>query len=484
MRAAILVVDDDRALLRALPDTLRLRMEGVDVTTAASAPEALALIASADYDAIVSDIKMPGMDGIELLHEVQRLRPDTPTLLITGHGEHDLAVRALRGGAYDLIQKPIDRDYIVAALVRAITRSRLTRELERQRGLLERQARVLDQMSEGVIVLAADGRVELWNDAAAFVTGVPPEEAVGRPLEAVLPGWADAGARIEIADAPGTAPPRLVPIESEGGDLWLSCNAVRFRDAVIYTFRSTSAERGVDELKSEFLSTVSHELRTPLAVVYGAATTLAERDPGGERREQLLAVLLQEAARLRQLVEDLLTASALDGDRLALSVEPLDPIAFVRTVVDTLRVGAPAGATIDLELPATARPLRADPEKLRQVLINLIENALKHTPAGTPVTVGVEERDSAIRVFVRDRGPGVPPAEQRRIFEKFYRADPLGGSAGSGLGLYISRELVKLMEGRITVVSAPHEGATFAVDLPVAAAAERRPAGVGELLHR
>ena len=106
----------------------------MEVDTSDSALEALELIQEHDYDAIVSDIKMPGMDGLALLAKIQELRPDTPTLLITGHGEHDLAVQALRGGAYDFIQKPIDRDYMVAALKRAIQTRRLRRQLcEQQR---------------------------------------------------------------------------------------------------------------------------------------------------------------------------------------------------------------------------------------------------------------------------------------------------------------------------------------------------------------
>src|SRR5881296_3709056 len=128
----VLIVDDDRALLQALPETLRLRMEGVTVDTADSAAAALDRIAAQDYYAIVTDIKMPGMDGLALLAEIRRLRPDTPTLMITGHGEHALAIHALRGGAYDFIQKPIDRDYFVASLRRAIQMSELSRRGKEQ----------------------------------------------------------------------------------------------------------------------------------------------------------------------------------------------------------------------------------------------------------------------------------------------------------------------------------------------------------------
>jgi FixJ family two-component response regulator len=127
---SVLIVDDDPALLRALPEALRLRMGGVTVETAASAAAALDRIATQDYDAIVTDIKMPGMDGLALLGEIRTRRPDTPTLIITGHGENELVVRALRGGACDFIQKPIDRDYFVAALYRAIRAHVLSRRVK------------------------------------------------------------------------------------------------------------------------------------------------------------------------------------------------------------------------------------------------------------------------------------------------------------------------------------------------------------------
>ena len=139
-QARILIVDDDPALLQALPQALRLRMGGVTVETADSAAAALDRIAAGDYDAIVTDIKMPGMDGLGLLAEIRGRQPDTPTLMITGHGEYDLALRCLRGGAYDFIQKPIDRDHFVASLHRAIRAHAMNRLVKDRQSALERCA--------------------------------------------------------------------------------------------------------------------------------------------------------------------------------------------------------------------------------------------------------------------------------------------------------------------------------------------------------
>jgi signal transduction histidine kinase len=144
----VLIVDDDVLLLKALPEALLLRMEGVAVETCDSAPSALRQIAATDYDAIVADIKMPGMDGLALLAEIRALRPETPTVLITGHGHDDLAVRALRGGAYDFIQKPIEREYLLASLRRAIEAREYRRHLHEEQEILERHARELEGVVE------------------------------------------------------------------------------------------------------------------------------------------------------------------------------------------------------------------------------------------------------------------------------------------------------------------------------------------------
>src|SRR2546426_4177956 len=147
-QGGVLIVDDDLALLQALPQTLRLQLGGVTVETADCAAAALERIAAQDYDAIVADIKMPGMDGLALLAEIRTRRPDTPTLMITAHGENDLVVGALRGGACDFIQKPIDREYFIAALHRAMATREARRRVKEQQLALERHLGELESIVE------------------------------------------------------------------------------------------------------------------------------------------------------------------------------------------------------------------------------------------------------------------------------------------------------------------------------------------------
>jgi two-component system phosphate regulon sensor histidine kinase PhoR len=474
----ILIVDDDPALLEALPRALQLRLDGIGIDTSETAADALERIREEDYDAIVTDIKMPGMDGLALLDEIRRVRPKTPTLLITGHGEHDLAVQALRGGAYDFVQKPIDRDYFVASLERAIHLRRLDREVERQRHALERHARVLEHVDDGVFLVDEAGVIRHWNPAARAITGLGEEDVLDRPAEDVLPGWQTIGSLIPVATepGPGSRSAKTVPLELDGRELWLSISGVKFADGIVYAFRNLTDERALDELKGEFVATVSHELRTPLAAIYGSAQTLRRNDLelDDDRRESLLDVIADESERLTRIAGDILLANTLDSDRLRLEREPVDLSGLTREVVDQMRTCFAEREDISIRFssPELDASVAGDADKLRQILMNLIENAVKYSPDGGEIEVGLESRDNRVRVVIRDEGIGIPPGEEQRIFGKFYRVDPQlsRGVGGTGLGLYISRELVRRMQGRVSVASHEGKGSTFFVDLPLAAA--------------
>jgi signal transduction histidine kinase len=476
--AQILIVDDDPALLEALPEALRLRMNGLEIDTCESGFAALAKIKEHDYDVIVSDIKMPGMDGLRLLSEIKELRPGTPTLLITGHGERDLAVQALRGGAYDFVQKPIDRDYFVASLERAIQVRRLGRHVAQQRLDLERHARVLKHVDRGVFLVDQGGVITYWNPAARAITGIEPKDVIGRRATAALPGWEAIGPEVPVAavPGPGSLEAKTLPLEIEGRELWISISGVLYEDGVVYAFRNLTEERALDELKGEFVATVSHELRTPLAAIYGAAQTLRRADIvlTHDNQKQLLDVIASESERLTRIAEQILLANNIDSGRLAIEPDKFDVEQLVTGVVDEIRgvFSERDDLRIDLLMPEPVGAIIGDADRLRQVLINLLDNAVKYSPDGGRIEVCVEQNGSSVRFAVRDEGLGIPHGEQQRIFGKFYRLDPqlTRGVGGTGLGLYICRELVRRMDGRLTVSSTEGGGSTFVVDLPATAA--------------
>jgi signal transduction histidine kinase len=258
-----------------------------------------------------------------------------------------------------------------------------------------------------------------------------------------------------------------------GREVWLSIHGVAVPDGVVYAFRDLTEERALERLRNEFVSTVSHELRTPLAAIYGAAMTLRRSDVAldDEQRARLLDVVSGEADRLARTVNDILWASRLDADSLHVTIESCDPLELVADVVRAQEAHLDDSHRLVVEAPADLPPVAGDADKVGRVLINLVDNAVKYSPDGGRVTVSVAAAGSHVRFSVSDQGLGIPFAEQRRVFEKFYRLDPdmNRGVGGTGLGLYICRELVRRMEGRIWVESPGlGRGATFNVELPAA----------------
>jgi PAS domain S-box-containing protein len=347
----------------------------------------------------------------------------------------------------------------------AVDNARLYRAAEEQ----ARSALVVEHVADGVMLVDEEGVIRLWNPAAEQITGLAASEAVGRPAEQVFGSWE---AVVELAQA-GELRPYTHPVEVDGRELWLSFTGVGFAEGSVYAFRDLTAERAVEALKSDFVSTVSHELRTPLAAIYGAALTLRRDDvPLSEpQRSGLLEVIASESDRLARIVNDILWASRLESGGMQTNVERCDGVELARTVVNAARHYIPPSIQLNLTAPEETPLIAADPDKARQVLTNLVDNAVKYSPDGGRVNVDVTVEGPRLRFAVRDEGLGVPPSEHRRIFEKFYRLDPdlTRGVGGTGLGLYISRELLERMGGRIWVESSGTGGSTFVAELPLAA---------------
>ena len=339
----------------------------------------------------------------------------------------------------------------------------------------ERSFAILANIADGIVAVDRDGTVVLWNRAAEEITDVPAAEALSRTPEQVL------GRRLE-GEGDLTTRDRLVPIVRGGDEIWLSVTEAVMRDPAgavagrIFAFRDISADRLVEEMKTEFVTTVSQELRRPLTSIYGFAETLLRRDInfGEEERRTFLGYIASESERLTAIVDTLLNVARLDAGDLQITLAPTDVGAAVADVVADLELAAAAGNgnRFVLDLPQEPLAADADPDKLRQVLANLVDNAVKYSPEGGTVTVTVRLQDDRVEISVADEGIGIPEAEQERIFRKFYRADSAGvraGQGGTGLGLFIVRGLITAMGGRIWVRSREGEGSSFTFELPASA---------------
>ena len=348
----------------------------------------------------------------------------------------------------------------------AIENARLYREAEAR----AQAARVLATIGDGVFLVDRTGRIRLWNSAAQWITGLQEADVLGRPAATTIPGWETIEPRIPVASAGEAARAESIPLQFDDRELWLSVSAVGYEDGTVYAFRDLTEERALESMRQDLVATVSHELRTPLAAIYGAALTLRRDDVEleAELRDKLLDVIAEESDRLADIVNDLLLASQLDSGRLKANIERCDPREIVQLEIDAVRVHLPQHVELNLAAPDELPAVAADSGQLRQVISNLIENAIKYSPEGGTINVALEPNDRHVRFAITDSGLGIPLGEQRRIFEKFYRLDPhmSRGIGGTGLGLYICRELVRRVDGRIWVESDGNSGSTFIVEIP------------------
>jgi PAS domain S-box-containing protein len=351
----------------------------------------------------------------------------------------------------------------------AIDRGRLYREVEERADA----ARVVAHVADGVLLVDRGGVVRLWNPAAEAITSIAPADVLGKSALEVIPGWRDAVDTIPISTSPDPGHAEVViPFETDGGERWISISGVNFYGGTVYAFRDLTEVHQLEELKADFIATASHELRTPLAAVYGAAQTLLRHDfaldEGG--RDRFVSLIADESERLGRIVNEILLANQLDAGRLDLGTEPFDSVEVVERVVEATRAYAPAEISLKTNAGGEIPLVEGDRDKVRQVLVNLVENAIKYSPDGGDIEVGVEAHDGAVRFCVRDEGLGIPEGEEKRIFEKFYRLDPQmsRGVGGTGLGLYICNELVTRMGGRIWVEANGKKGSTFIFELRAA----------------
>jgi two-component system phosphate regulon sensor histidine kinase PhoR len=330
----------------------------------------------------------------------------------------------------------------------------------------ERSAAILENIADGIVAVDREGRVVLWNRAAEMITGVPASEALGRTPAQVLQ-------RDLESETGGTN--RLVAIPRGGKDVWLSLSEAVMRDpsgAVagrIFAFRDISAEHGVEQMKSDFVSTVSVELRTPLTSIYGFAQTLLRGDIAftDEERRTFLEFIARESERLTEIVDALLDVAALDTGDLSVALAPTDVGAVVRDVVGAAERANMNGHRFVAHVGGEELAAAADAEKLRQVLDQLLSNAVKYSPAGGTVTIAARRRGDAVEVSVADEGVGIPAGERERIFSKFYKAGD-GQARGTGLGLFIAQGLVREMGGHMWVDSEEGRGSRFTFELPLA----------------
>ncbi len=354
----------------------------------------------------------------------------------------------------------------------ASDRRQYERELLQARADAESRAAAasaLQHVSEGVLLVDDDTAVVVLNPAASRILNVGAREAVGKRVGSLVPGWESVVSRIPVGRPHEPATSVVLPLAVAGDTRWVAASGEAAPDGIVYTLRDVTAERRLEDFRDDIVAIVSHELRTPLAGIYGAALTLeAHGDSlGEEQRRNLIKMIVEQSGRLSRILEEVLMTQRLDSGDLTIQRRTFDVREVLARVIQS-------SASWQSALPvhvaaADDGAAEGDPELFEQVLVNLLDNAMKYSPATGDVRVRIERHRSSIRVTVADDGPGVASEDEERIFQKFYRVDPgqANGVTGTGLGLYISREIVRRMHGRVGLLPAVR-GATFFVDLPAA----------------
>jgi PAS domain S-box-containing protein len=483
----VLIVDDEEHIRIAVERILRRLNCGV--LQAPDGEKALAMLQEHDVAVVLLDLKMPGMDGMEVHSRIREAGYPVQVIIITGYATLETAIEAMKQGAFDFIPKPFDKDHLALVVDRALNTIRLEQERarleqERQRALLDlnteksRIRTILESLPNGVIVTNTQGRVVLMNQMARQILAGE-ESPIGREIGECL----EDGELCELIRS------QSVAAQDEGSSYELrlgdesyymvQTNPVLGEEGeclgAVIVFGDISDLKEMDRLKSEFVAKVSHELRSPLSTIHEQMALvlqdmLEQEQP--EKEQRILSRAKEKTKGMLSLIEDLLDLSRVEAGSAFTDIQRVNIRETLESQVDFFRDRAEEkGQELSLEAVGDEWPMvDTDPRALESVFGNLIGNAVKYTPEGGQVGVRIGPVEQGlIRVEVEDDGIGISEKEQSRIFERFYRVKDgqTRNISGSGLGLPIVKGILDDMGGSISLHSEHGRGSTFIVWIPV-----------------
>lgn len=488
----ILVVDDETDIREGCVRVLR-RLD-CEVSTAANGKEALELMEKEEFSIVLLDLKMPGMDGMDVLREIQKRGWPLLVIVITGFATVETAIEAMKQGAYDFIPKPFDPAQLRIVVERAMDNVRLKREaerleIERSRTLEDlgteksRISAIVESLPIGVAVTEKTGKVVMMNPSFRSLVGLDQDAKTGNDISTYIQDeelckavkMVSSGQQVNGEDTftcelniggERYLLARGRPVMGEGGE----------RLGAVVTLGDITSIKILDQMKSDFVAKVSHELRSPLSTIHeqlGAVLhDMAEEGSGDDEDQYILARAKEKTRGLIALIGDLLDLSRIESGAVTHNIQPVSLDELLGSIVDFLRPRAESKRqSLTLELKGDSFPkIEADPMALESIFGNLVANAINYTGNGGSIVVAAEVDNGCWKVAVRDNGFGIDPRHHEKIFEKFYRVkdDNTRLITGTGLGLPIVKSLVDRMGGKIELESEPGKGSTFTVTLPLA----------------
>jgi two-component system phosphate regulon sensor histidine kinase PhoR len=490
----VLIVDDEQDI-REGSQRILSRM-GFDVSLASRGDEGLDKLEETRAGIMLLDLKMPGMDGMDVLARVGEIDPDVLVIVITGYATVETAIQAMKQGAYDFIPKPFEPDQLRIIVNRAAEKIRLKKEaqqlaLEQRRTLLDlatEQSRirtVIESLPNGVVVTNNDGQVALMNPAFRQLMNINADFEFGQPIDAYIqdPDLCQLimdiskGKYIDYEDIPSYefSPNDATFLLAEAQPV---IGKNQCLGAVVNLVDITNM-KVLDRMKSEFVAKVSHELRSPLSTIHEQLAVVINDmvDVAPKDDHTILSRAKEKTHGLISLIGDLLDLSRIEEGVICTEPQPVKIDQLLESIVQFLQAKAESkDQTLRLETPANALPpILADPLALESIFGNLITNAINYTPEGGEITVRMDMAGINLRVKVADNGFGIEEKHLDNIFKRFYRVknEKTRFITGTGLGLPIVKELVTSLNGFIDVESVSGKGSVFTVLLPAGEAENR-----------
>jgi two-component system phosphate regulon sensor histidine kinase PhoR len=489
--ARILVVDDEQVMRDGCT---RILSKGEwEVVTAENGEAGLEAIKRGDgFDLVLLDLMMPGISGMEVLEATRQVNADLLVIVVTGYATVELAVEAMKKGAYDFIPKPFTPDQLRLVVQRALDKRDLQREMEVLRSEREKSLRdiameksrimtIIHCMGDGVLVCDRNSCVVLTNPAAGRMLGMSESSLIGKQLatcgidgtltETIMESLRPADpafAEVSREICPGGSPPpylraHTAPVKDDMGETL----------GAVTVLQDITSLKELDRMKSDFVAMVSHELRSPAASVQQQLSVMLEGLSGdlNERQVRMLTRAKERARGLLDLINDLLDLSKIEAGMAVQYKEPLNVEELLRKVHQSMVPEAEVkGLKLKLIVEELMPSISGDRTNLEGVFTNLVNNAIKYTPEGGEVTIRGWGDGKNVRIEISDTGIGISKGDLARIFDRFYRvkSEKTRQIVGTGLGLSIVKHIVEAHLGTISVESEEGAGSTFAVVLPAA----------------
>jgi signal transduction histidine kinase/FixJ family two-component response regulator len=485
----ILVVDDEKDIREGVERILK-RM-GYQVFIADRGETALAVLADKTVDLAILDLKMPGMDGMELHQRIRAINDQIIVIIITGYATIETAIEAMKQGAYDFIPKPFEPEHLRIVVRRAHEKLRLKQEserlqAERARTLMDldteksRMRTIVEALPTAVVVTNTHGEVVLMNPAFMNSLDLDPATLMpGQKLCVYVPddGFCEMVNKLSSGETGGDSPTYELTVS---GNKYLMARGQSIINennecmGAVVTLSNITSLKMLDQLKSEFVAKVTHELRSPLSTIHEQLAMVLKETSGHDTDvdQHLIERAKEKTHGLISLIGDLLDLSRIEAGGISHNVQPIQVTDLLSSIVDFLGARTKAkNQRLTFEPSAEELPvISADPMALESIFGNLIANAINYSPEGGKIIVRAKKAAGGqIEVQVADNGFGIAPKYHGMIFERFYRVkdDNTRFITGTGLGLPIVKGLVDGMNGTITLDSDVGKGTTFTVTLPV-----------------